>query len=140
MDEALKLLSIKFNTTPKEILEVLELKFKNIGNLNNENENIILEDFNNDSETISFDEFGSLRFEDILTKEKIILEQGNVEKVAPVLLLEGIRDDRLVQEGGGLFELELETSPSKLLGAGSVDQDNANVAENVGILLPMLLL
>ena len=100
-----------------------------------ENENIILEDFNNDSETISFDEFGSLRFEDILTKEKIILEQGNVEKVAPVLLLEGIRDDRLVQEGSGLFELELETSPSKLLGAGSVDQDNANVAENVGILL-----
>ena len=110
------------------------------GYVADENENIILEDYNNDSETISFDEIGSLRFKDILRSEKLILEQGVIEKIDQIILLEDNVDgnsekNSLVLEGGGRVAFEDGTEQSKLSGAGAIYQDNANAIENVGILL-----
>ena len=108
-----------------------------------ENENLVLEDHHSDTETLTFDDFGSLRFEEILKPNKLILEQGiNTDSAfhfAQVILLEDDVDgnaesNQLVLEGGGRLELE-EEEFTKLTGSGVADQNNANVSENVGILL-----
>ena len=91
------------------------------------------------TETLTFDDFGSLRFEEILKPNKLILEQGDNTDFAQVILLEDNVDgnaesNQLVLEGGGRLELE-EEEFTKLTGSGVTDQNNANVSENVGILL-----
>ncbi len=110
-----------------------------IGFVVDENENLVLEDHHSDTETLTFQDFGTLRFEDILRPNKLILEQGDNTDFGQVILLEDNVDgnaesNQLLLEGGGRLELE-ESEFTKLTGSGVVDQNNANVAENVGILL-----
>ena len=68
-----------------------------------------------------------------------ISSTGNNTDFGQVILLEDNVDgnaesNQLLLEGGGRLELE-ESEFTKLTGSGVVDQNNANVAENVGILL-----
>ena len=110
-----------------------------LGFVVDENENLILEDHHSDADTITFNDFGELRFEDILRPNKLILEQGNNTDFGQVILLEDNVDgnaesSQLLLEGGGRLELE-ESEFTKLTGSGVADQDNANVVENTGILL-----
>ena len=104
-----------------------------------ENENLVLEDHHSDTETLTFNDFGSLRFEEILKPNKIIMELGDATDISQVILLEDDTDghlnrSRLVQESGGFIDLE-ENLHIKLSGAGVIEQNNANAIENVGILL-----
>ena len=48
-----------------------------IGFVVDENENLVLEDHHSDTETLTFQDFGTLRFEEILRPNKLILEQGD---------------------------------------------------------------
>ena len=86
---------------------------------------------------------GSLRFQDILTNNKLILEQGeNTDSdfhFSQIILLEDDVDgnaekNQLLLEETGRFQL-FENEFTKLLGSGVADQDNANAVENTGILL-----
>ena len=104
-----------------------------------ENENLVLEDHHSDTETLTFNDFGSLRFEEILKPNKIIMELGDATDTSQVILLEDDTDghlnrSRLVQESGGFIDLE-ENLHVKLSGTGIAEQNNANAIENVGILL-----
>ena len=104
-----------------------------------ENENLVLEDHHSDTETLTFNDFGSLRFEEILKPNKIIMELGDATDISQVILLEDDTDghlnrSRLVQESGGFIDLE-ENLHVKLSGTGIAEQNNANAIENVGILL-----
>ncbi len=110
-----------------------------IGFVVDENENLILEDHHSDHDTISFNDFGNFRFEDILRPNKLILEQGSASRVGDVIILEDHVDgnasnSRLINESSGFIELE-EFLSTKLQGSGVADQDNANAVENTGILL-----
>ena len=114
-----------------------------LGFVVDENENLILEDHHSDAETISFNDIGDLRFEDILKPNKLILEQGeNTDSdfhFSQVILLEDDVDgnaekNQLLLEETGRFQL-FENEFTKLLGSGVADQDNANAVENTGILL-----
>ena len=82
-----------------------------LGFVVDENENLILEDHHSDADTITFNDFGELRFEDILRPNKLILEQGNNTDFGQVILLEDNVDgnaesSQLLLEGGGRLELE----------------------------------
>ena len=94
-----------------------------IGFVVDENENLVLEDHHSDTETLSFNDFGDLRFEDILRPNKLILEQGDNTDFGQVILLEDNVDgnaesNQLLLEGGGRLELE-ESEFTKLTGSPS---------------------
>ena len=118
-----------------------------LGFVVNVGEKIALED-DNDDETIPLSEIGSLRFEDIIKQDKIIMElHANPVEVVHGILLESYAPEdlsfsRILLDGtdsnstdaGSNLEVEdflIEDTD----GISSTDQNNANAVENVGVLL-----
>ena len=94
---------------------------------------ILYEDHHIDADTIPFNDFGELGFEDILRPNKLILEQGN--KLGWKLYIEDNVDgnaESIIIKRVVKLELEESFQNSRYQVA---DQDNANVVENTGILL-----
>ena len=98
---------------------------------------ILLEDDHDDG-TIRLSEISDVTFEDILEQDEFILEMGVIQDVKQGILLEDAQDgnisnQRIINENGGI--IQIEDIFRENLGLGAADQDNANAVENTGILL-----
>ena len=112
-----------------------------IGFAVNIGERILLED-DHDDHTVSFSEIGDISFNELLRKEKTIIEQDeNTRDIVEGIRLEN-ESGRLLLNGTDISSTDagdkVSLEPflkSDRSSSGAVDQDNANAVENTGILL-----